>query len=74
LKNWKVYNEAPAKIVGMPKDEAIRYLSDNDCSPWNISNEDGETKIIPMNVQILLRIEKGIVVGASLDGEIYGNY
>ena len=74
MKNWKVYKEAPAKILGMHKEDAIRYLADNDCSPWNIGCEDGKHNIVPMVVQILLHIEKGIVVGTSLDGVKYGNY
>lgn len=67
------YKALPPKLVGLTKTKALGLLARPGCI-FGIAREDGSNNILPAVVQILLNIEKGVVIGTELDGKSYGRW
>jgi hypothetical protein len=72
MKDVQVYRQAPQRILGKTKKEALKYLINNDCLPFGIARENGKNMILPEIVQITLNIDKEMVIGTKLESRIFG--
>jgi hypothetical protein len=68
MTDWDAFRAAPAKVLGMKKEEAEAYLQANDLTPYGVAEEDGVGAILPAVVMIRLFVKGGVVVKADVDG------
>lgn len=66
------YRQAPQHILGMTQKEAVKYLINNDCLPFSVAKENGKDKVTTDQVQILMNVDQGRVVGTQLESRKFG--